>query len=47
MLEGNVEYFNYLGRMINIDAIGTRETESRFAMAKSALNRNTSPANWA
>jgi hypothetical protein len=41
MLEGNVEYFNYLGSMITSDAISTREIESRFAMAKAAFNKNT------
>ena len=29
-----MEYFNYLGSMITKDAIGKREIESRFAMAK-------------
>ena len=41
MLEGNVEYFNYLGNMITNDAIGTREIESSFAMTKAAVNMNT------
>jgi hypothetical protein len=41
MLEGNVEYFNYLDSMITNDATGTREIESRFAMAKTALSKHT------
>ena len=38
MLEGNVEYFNYLDSMITNDATGTREIESSFAMTKSCFN---------
>jgi hypothetical protein len=34
----NVEYFNYLGSMIN-DARCTREIKSRIAMAKAAFNK--------
>jgi hypothetical protein len=37
----NVEYFNYLGSMIN-DARGTRETKSRIAMGQSAFNTKKS-----
>jgi hypothetical protein len=36
----NVEYFNYLGSMIN-DARCSREIKSRIAMAKTAFNRET------
>jgi hypothetical protein len=35
----NVEYFNYLGRMIANDARCTREIKSRIAMAKAAFNK--------
>jgi len=41
MLEGNVEYLNYLGSMITNNVRCTREIESRFAIAKAALNKNT------
>jgi hypothetical protein len=35
----NVEYFNYLGRMITNDARCTREIKARIAMAKAAFNK--------
>jgi hypothetical protein len=35
----NLEYFNYLGRMVNV-ARCSREIESRIVMAKPALNKN-------
>jgi hypothetical protein len=37
----NVEYFNYVGRMITNGARCTREIKSRIAMAKAALNKKT------
>jgi hypothetical protein len=35
----NVEYFNYLSRMITNDARFTREIKSRIAMAKAAFKK--------
>jgi hypothetical protein len=35
----NLEYFNYLGRMITNDARCTCEIKSRIAMAKAAFNK--------
>ena len=40
----NVEYFNYLGNMIN-DSRCTREIKSRIAMAKAAFNRKKTLVN--
>jgi hypothetical protein len=44
----NVEYsyFSYLGVMITNGARCTRELKSRIFLAKAALNKKTSPANW-
>jgi hypothetical protein len=35
----NVEYLNYLGSMITIDARCTRDIKSKIAMAKTAFNK--------
>jgi hypothetical protein len=37
----NVEYFNYLGRMLTNDARCTSEIKSKIAMAKAAFNKKT------
>ena len=47
-LPENVEFFNYFGSLISVDARCTRETKSRIGMAKASFNRRTlfSPAKW-
>ena len=44
----NVEFFNYFGSMISVDARCAREIKSRIGMAKAAFNRRMllSPAKW-
>jgi hypothetical protein len=42
----NVEYCNYLGSITTNYERCTWEIKSRIAMAKAALNLNSSPANW-
>ena len=39
----NVEYFSYVGSMINKDARCTHEIKSRTAIAKVAFNRKEDP----